>query len=65
MLLVIFTVKKLLERIMKKNCKNISKEFRVGKVIEIKGDKLYVTWKGYNKSFNSLIKKRLIKKISL
>ena len=42
---------------MKKNCKNISKEFRVGKVIEIKGDKLYVTWKGYNKSFNSLIKK--------
>ena len=29
------------------------KEFGVEKVIERKGDKLYVKWKGYNNSFNS------------
>ena len=28
------------------------KEFRVGKVIKIKGDKLYVKCKDYNNSFN-------------
>ena len=43
MLLVILTVKKLLERFMKKNCKNTNKkEFRIEKVIKRKGDKLYV-----------------------
>ena len=33
------------------------KEFRIEKVIKRKGDKLYVKWKGYNNSFNSLIHK--------
>ena len=30
-------------------------EFRIEKVLNIKGDKLYVKWKGYNNSFNSWI----------
>ena len=30
------------------------KEFRIEKVIRRKGDKLYVKWKGYGNSFNSL-----------
>ena len=30
-------------------------EFRVEKVIKVKGDKLYVKWKGYDSSFNSWI----------
>ena len=34
------------------------KEFRVEKVIKRKGDKLYVKWKGYENSFNSLIDKK-------
>ena len=34
------------------------KVFRVEKVIEIKGDKLYVKWKGYNNSFNSWVDKK-------
>ena len=39
---------------MKKNCKKTNqKEFRVGKLIKKKGDKLYVKWKGYDCSFNS------------
>ena len=39
---------------MKKNCKKANqKEFRVGKLIKKKGDKLYVKWKGYDCSFNS------------
>ena len=33
-------------------------EFRVGKVINRKGDKLYVKWKGYNNSFISWIDKK-------
>ena len=37
-------------------------EFRIEKVIKRKGDKMYVTWKGYDNSFNSWIdKKDLIK----
>ena len=42
MLLVIIKANKLLERFMKKNCKNKSKnaEFRVEKVIKRKSDKL-------------------------
>ena len=32
-------------------------EFRIEKVIKKKGDKLYVKWKGYDNSFNTLIKK--------
>ena len=33
-------------------------EFRMGKVIKKKGDKLYVKWKGYDNSFNSWIDKK-------
>ena len=43
MLLVILTVKKLLEQ---------EKELRVEKVIKRKSDKLYVKWKDYDNSFN-------------
>ena len=38
--------------------KTNKKEFRVGKVIKRKGDKLYVKWKGYDNSFNSWIDKK-------
>ena len=31
------------------------KEFRVEKVINRKGEKLYVKWKGYHSSFNNFI----------
>ena len=34
------------------------KEFRTGKVIKRKGDKLYVKWKGYDNSFNRWIDKK-------
>ena len=33
--------------------KTNQKEFRIEKVLKKKGDKLYVTWKDYNNSFNS------------
>ena len=33
-------------------------EFRIEKVIEKKGKKLYVKWKGYDNSFNSWIDKK-------
>ena len=33
-------------------------EFRIEKVIKIKGDKLYAKWKGYDNSFNSWIDKK-------
>ena len=38
--------------------KTDQKEFRIEKVIKKKGDKLYVKWKGYDNSFNSLINKK-------
>ena len=42
--------------------KTDQKEFRIEKVIRKKGNKLYVKWKGYDRSFNSWIdKKDLIK----
>ena len=45
-------VNKLLELFMKKNCKKqIKKKIR-------KGNKLHVTWKGYENSFNSCIDKK-------
>ena len=37
--------------------KTNQKEFRIERVIKRKGDKLYLQWKGYNKSFNSGINK--------
>ena len=38
--------------------KTNQEKFRIGKVIKKKGDKLYVKWKGYDKSFNSWIDKK-------
>ena len=38
--------------------KTNQKEFRIGKVIKRKGDKLYVKWKGNNNSFNSWIDRK-------
>ena len=38
--------------------KTDQKEFRIEKVLKKKGDKLYVKWKGYDKSFNSWIDKK-------
>ena len=55
--------KKLWESFYEKELqKTNQREFRIEKVIEWKGNKLYVKWKGYNNSFNSWIdKKDLIK----
>ena len=61
MLLVILTVKKLLKRFTKKNCKKKKtnqKEFRVEKIMKRKSDKLYVKWRGFDNSFNSWINKK-------
>ena len=40
------------------------KEFRVEKVTQRKGDKLYVKWKGHDSSFNSWIDKKDIALLS-
>ena len=48
--------KKLL-KLEKELQKTNQKTFRNEKVIERKGDKLYVKWKGYSNSFNSWIDK--------
>ena len=40
--------------------KTNQQEFRIEKVIKIKGDKLYVKWKGYGNSFNSWIDKKVL-----
>ena len=37
--------------------KTSQEEFRIEKVIRLKGDKLYVKWKGYDNSFNSWVDK--------
>ena len=42
-------LEKLLEVFMKKKLQKTNQEkFRIKKVIKIKGDKLYVKWKGYD-----------------
>ena len=38
--------------------KTSQREFRIEKVINRKGDKLYVKWKGYDNSFTSWIDKQ-------
>ena len=38
--------------------KTDKKEFRIEKVLEKKGDKLYVKWKGYDNCFNGWIDKK-------
>ena len=43
----------------KKKKKN-QKEFKIEKIIQRKGDKLYVKWKGHNNWFNSWIDKKAI-----
>ena len=44
----------LLEVFTKKNCKKqIKKNSEEKKILERKGDKLYVKWKGYESRFNS------------
>ena len=40
--------------------KTYQQEFRIEKVTKRKGNKLYVKWKGYDKSFNSWIDKKKI-----
>ena len=40
--------------------KTNQQEFRIEKVIQRKGDKLYVKWKDYNNSFNSWIDKKYL-----
>ena len=66
MLLVILTVRKcwniFRSRIAKK--KKNQNEFKVEKVIERKGDKLYLTWKGYHNSFNSWTDKKKLHNIN-
>ena len=50
---------KLLEHFMKKNYKRlINKNLKQKKVVERKGDRLHVKWKGYNNLFNSWINKK-------
>ena len=55
---MILKTNKLLERVTKKNCKENHKKFGVKKVIRRKGGKLYVKWKGYDRSFDSWIYKK-------
>ena len=43
---------------MQKNCKTNQKQFRINKLIERKGDQLYVKWKNYDNFFNSWIDKK-------
>ena len=44
---------------MKKNCKKlVKKNLEQKKVLNRKGDKLYVKWKGYDNHFNSWIDKK-------
>ena len=38
--------------------KTNQEEFRIEKIINRKGDKIYVRWKGYDNSFNSWIDKK-------
>ena len=60
MLLLFLTEKKFLERFTKKNCKKqikkslkLKKQKKKKKKRKKKDYKLYVKWKGYNKSFNN------------
>ena len=65
MLLVILTVKKIVWTFYKKGLQKINQtELRVKKVIKRKGDKLYISWKVYDNSVNSLRKKILFYKMS-
>ena len=48
------TVKKLWERVKRKKLQETNQtEFRIERIIQRKGDKLYVKWKRYDNSFDS------------
>ena len=49
MLLVILIAKNYTEELQKTN----QREFRIEKLKKRKGDKLYLKWNGYDRSFNS------------
>ena len=50
---------KIIETFYEKELQRIDQqEFRIEKVIEKKGNKLYVKWKGYDNSFSSWIDKK-------
>ena len=55
MLLMILMMRKLLEHSMKKIDQQV---FRIEKIIKKKGNKLYVKWKGYDRSFNTWLDKK-------
>ena len=56
---MILMVKKLFGTFYEKELlKTNQEECRIEKVIKKKGNKLYVKWKGYDKSFNSWIDKK-------
>ena len=58
MLLMILTMKRLLERFTKNNFTEANREkFKIRETIKRKGKKLYVKWKGYDNSFNIWIDK--------
>ena len=58
MLLMILTMKKLLERFTKNNFTETNREkFKIRETIKRKGKKLYVKWKGYDNSLNIWIDK--------
>ena len=58
MLLMILTMKRLLERFTKNNFTEANREkFKIRETIKRKGKKLYVKWKGYDNSLNSWIDK--------
>ena len=58
MLLVILMVEKLLGSFRKKNFKKSQREFRVEKVINRKGHKIYIKWKSYDNSFSGWIDRK-------
>ena len=61
MLLMILTMKKLLERFTKNNFTETNREkFKIRETIKRKGKKLYVKWKGYDNSLNSWIDKTAV-----
>ena len=48
------TVKKLWERVKRKKLQETNQtEFRIERIIQRKGNKLYVKWKRYDNSFDS------------
>ena len=59
MLLVVWIVEKNVGTFYEKEFQRTNQEeFRIEKVIKRKGNKLYVKWKSYDNSFNSLIDKK-------